>query len=294
MPALRDATVELPDGRHLAYTEWGVPDGAPVLYFHGTPGSRLWCPDEAATAAAGVRLLMPDRPGIGRSDPLPGRRLDDWPRDVEAFGDALNIPSFSVVGVSAGGPYAAACAALILERLRAVALVSSRALCQYNWSDRPEMVDELEPDDREEFDLAQTDPAAAADLAGRHFEVFASPLEDFPHAVRQSLEAAEGDRWFFQDASRKAIFDGHIQESFRQGMDAFGLELIEVFLPWGFRIADIAMPVSIWHGSQDPWVTQEHIDFQARTIPSNSVIIWPDGGHLGFVKHWGEILAAVV
>ena len=130
LPALRDATVTMPDGRRLAYTEWGLPDGKPVLCFHGTPGSRLWCPDEEATSAARVRLIMPDRPGIGRSDPLEGRTLADWPKDVEALADALQISSFAVVGVSAGGPYAAACAALIPGRLSGVALVSSRPLAK--------------------------------------------------------------------------------------------------------------------------------------------------------------------
>ena len=89
MPALRDASVRMPDGRRLAYTEWGLPEGKPVMYFHGTPGCRMWCPDEDATSAAKVRLIMPDRPGIGRSDPLEPRTLADWPKDVVALADAL-------------------------------------------------------------------------------------------------------------------------------------------------------------------------------------------------------------
>jgi pimeloyl-ACP methyl ester carboxylesterase len=79
-----------------------------------------------------------------------------------------------------------------------------------------------------------------------------------------------------------------------RGLDAIKWELIDVFQPWGFRLADISIPVTIWHGSQDPRVKQEYIDFQAATIPNCSVVIWPDSGHLGFVKHWDEILEAVV
>jgi pimeloyl-ACP methyl ester carboxylesterase len=293
VPALRDAAVTLPDGRALAYTEWGLPDGKPVLYFHGTPGSRLWCPDEAATAAAGVRLIMPDRPGIGRSDPLERRRYGDWPKDVEALADVLELQTFSVVGVSAGGPYAAACAALIPQRLRGVALVSSRALAQYNWAERPQVVEEWDPDVRAEFELAQTDPEAAADLAVEHFTAYAHPLEPYVRGIHRSLMAAEGDRWFFDDASRTAAFDEYLRETLRQGFDAFKWELVDAWLPWGFRLAGISIPVSIWRGAQDPGVTQEFIDFQASTIPNSSVVIWPDSGHLGFAKHWGEILLEV-
>jgi pimeloyl-ACP methyl ester carboxylesterase len=286
--------VTLPDRRRLAYTEWGLPDGKPVVYFHGTPGSRVWCPDEEGTSAARVRLIAPDRPGFGRSDPLQGRTLADWPKDVEALADALQISSFAVVGVSGGGAYAAACAALIPGRLGGVAIVSCRALTEYNWVERPEAMEEWSPEDRAQFELAQDDPAAAAALAAEQFAEGVGPLDEFPDRVRESLEAAEGDRWFYEDPARRAIFDACIRESWRQGLDAIKWELIDMFQPWGFRLADISIPVTIWHGSQDPRVKQEQIDFQATTIPNASVVIWPDAGHLGFVKHWQEILEAVV
>ena len=294
MPALKDATVTLPDGRRLAYTEWGDPDGKPVLHFHGTPGSRLWCPDEAATAAAHIRLIAPDRPGFGRSDPQEGRTFADWPKDVESLADALGIASFAVVGVSAGGPYAAACAALIPGRVETAALVSSRVLAQYNWAEREHAKEEWSPEELTQFELAQSDPAAAADLAVEQFAAAIAPLEDFPNAIHEMLQAAEGDRWFFEDAARTATFDAHLRETWRQGLEAIRWEMIDAFQPWGFRLADISIPVTIWHGSQDPRVKQEHIDYQARTIPRSSVVVWPDAGHLGCAKYWGEILAAAV
>lgn len=293
MPALRDAAITLPDGRRLAFTEWGEPDGTPVMYFHGTPGCRLWCPDEAATLAARVRLIMPDRPGIGRSDSLAARRYGDWPRDVSALADALEISSFAVVGVSAGGAYAAACAALIPERLTRVAIVSSRGLAKYNWAERPGAVADWSPEDRAQFELAKDDLDAAADQAAREYAAEVGPLDAYARVIREALEAAEGDRWFFEDASNREIFDEVIQETFRQGFDGIKWELIDAFQPWGFRLADISIPVGLWHGSQDPWVTQEHIDFQARTIPSCSLVVWPDSGHLGFAKHWKDVLEAL-
>jgi len=285
--------VAMPDGRRLAYTEWGPPDGKPVMLFHGTPGSRLWCPDEEATAAAGVRLILPDRPGIGHSDPLEGRTLGDWPKDVEALADALEIPTFGIVGVSAGGPYAAACAALIPQRLRGVALVACRHLSEYNWAERPGAREGWADDDRAEFDLAQRDPAAAARLAAQGAADWVDQLDHHPEIIQKGLEAeADGDRWFFEDAARKAVFEASVRDWRSQGLDALRWELIDVLLPWGFRLADISIPVSIWFGSQDPRI--KSLDFQARTIPQSSVVVWPDCGHLGFARHWSEILDAVV
>jgi pimeloyl-ACP methyl ester carboxylesterase len=251
------------------------------------------CPDEGATAAAGVRLIMPDRPGIGRSDPLEGRTIADWPNDVAALADSLEIPAFGVVGLSAGGSYAAACAALIPGRVRGVALVACRALTEYNWAERPGAHDELSPEERAEFDLAQKDPAAAAELAVKHSAEWIDQLDEHPEIIQGWLEAeGDGDRWFFEDSSRTATFEATMRDWRRQGLDAIKWDLIDVFLPWGFRLADISIPVTIWCGGQDPRV--KHMNFQVDTIPHSSLVIWPESGHLGFSKHWTEILEAVV
>jgi pimeloyl-ACP methyl ester carboxylesterase len=106
-----DDRIALPDGRLLAYAEFGDPDGRPVLFLHGTPGYRLniWATD-AELRSAGVRLVAPDRPGVGRSTPQPDRRLLDWADDIHHLADTLGLERFALVGFSNGGPHAAACA----------------------------------------------------------------------------------------------------------------------------------------------------------------------------------------
>ena len=292
--ARQDTSVVLRDGRRLAYTEWGTANGRPVLVFHGTPGSRLWCPDEAATIEADVRLVNPDRPGIGRSDPKEPRTLADWANDVAELADALEIETFGVIGYSAGGAYAAACAALIPARLTNVAIVSSRGLSRYDWEGQPGIESTWSDDDRAEFELTRMDPVAAAKLAADDFAPFVTDFERDPQVLHEPLEEAEGDRWFFADPQRTKTFDSFIRECWRQGTAAVAWELNTIFLPWGFRLADISIPIGIWHGSQDPWVTDADIEYQVATIPANSLVVWSDSGHLGFVKHWGQILAAVV
>src|SRR5579864_1224257 len=101
----------LRDGRALAYLEVGRGDGAPVFHFHGHGSSRLEALALAHAAEnAGVRLIALDRPGIGYSAPKSGDRLLDWPSDVAEAADQLGIVRFAVQGMSAGGPYALACA----------------------------------------------------------------------------------------------------------------------------------------------------------------------------------------
>ena len=80
----------------------------------GRGSRRAW--DEAARAK-GVRFIAVDRPGMGLSDYRPRRTLVDWPDDVIQVAAALRLDRFAVLGISCGGPYAAACAWKISERL---------------------------------------------------------------------------------------------------------------------------------------------------------------------------------
>ena len=120
--------ITLSEGRKIAYCEYGDLNGAPVFYFHGTPGSRLE-PQLGHQAAKAHRrkIIALDRPGIGRSDPHPGRCLLDWPMDVGAIADQLELGHFGVMGVSGGGPYALACAYAFPERLDFCVLMGSWA-----------------------------------------------------------------------------------------------------------------------------------------------------------------------
>jgi len=119
-----DTTIELRDGRALAYAEYGVSSGSVLLYFHGGADSRLEAKFLSMPAErAGIRLIGIDRPGMGRSTFKAGRRVVDWPDDVVELADALRIERFAVVGISGGGPYALACAYKIPDRLIACGIV---------------------------------------------------------------------------------------------------------------------------------------------------------------------------
>ena len=53
-----DSAITLADGRQLAYAEWGDREASRwSSTIHGMPASRLFCPDEESTIAAGVRLI---------------------------------------------------------------------------------------------------------------------------------------------------------------------------------------------------------------------------------------------
>lgn len=95
--------VKLQDGRTLGYAGYGAPQGAPVIYSHGFPGSRLdYLLADAGDAATetNARIIAVDRPGMGLSAFNRGRQLLDWPDDVTELADALQIDRFTVLGNS--------------------------------------------------------------------------------------------------------------------------------------------------------------------------------------------------
>lgn len=123
-----DDFVQISDKRRLAYAEYGEPNGPSVFLFHGLPGSRLsWGLVPGNPFPPGLRIIAPDRPGYGRSDPKPHRTVLDWSDDVAELANALEIEKFGVLGVSGGGPGALACAWKMPERLTSVGVVACPA-----------------------------------------------------------------------------------------------------------------------------------------------------------------------
>ena len=121
-------SLELKDGRQLAFAEYGDPDGQPIFYFHGLPGSRLEAGHLHEIAVANnFRLIGLDRPGMGLSSIEPKRSLLSWVADVEAFADSMGIDKFSIIGHSGGAPFVAACAYIMPQRLNGAAIVSGMA-----------------------------------------------------------------------------------------------------------------------------------------------------------------------
>jgi pimeloyl-ACP methyl ester carboxylesterase len=170
------------------------------------------------------------------------RTLGDWPADVAELADTLGVSTFAIVGVSAGGPYAAACAALIPSRLTDVAMLNSR-VAKFNWEERPGIQEGWSADDRAEFELMQRDVAAGVTLATANLVGVAREIVEQPELMNQDLAQAEGDSWFFEDPARVQAFDAYHRDTFAQGLDAAVWEFIKIYLPWGFRLADIPIPV---------------------------------------------------
>lgn len=270
---MKDASLTLSSGLRLCYAEFGDPTGIPTFYFHGWPCSRLhaWTMHEAALKQ-GIRLICPDRPGLGLSDNHPKRALLDWPPVVEELANHLGWKSFHVVGVSGGGPYALVCAALIPHRL-----LSSQVVCG------APSIDEFGSKDlfwvyRLLIGLRKISTVALGLVLGFGADLASKHQHDFPLRNLVGL-LSPSDQTSLQNPSHFHT----IALSFRHAIQNGSRPLItdaDIYLnPWNFRLSDITHPVHFWHGKQDrniPWTYAEKV---ARQIP-NAVTHWfEDEGH---------------
>lgn len=285
-----DCTLRLRDGRQLGYAEFGAPNGHPVFYFHGFPGSRLAAALHAKHAAdAGVRLIATDRPGMGLSDFQPRRRLTDWPNDVVEMADALKIEEFSVLGFSGGGPYAAVCAREIPQRLTACGIVSGIAPIDYG-------TEGMKPTSQTIFLVARRLPWLLRGLLWMGAGRFARNEEAIRAQLRASLsELPEQDRTLMQDPLVEAAVIKQAMEAYRQGSKGPAHEAKLIARDWGFRPGDIAYDnVHLWHGGLDVNVPAATARRLAKSIRSCKATFYADEAHLSIaLNHAAEIMAAL-
>ena len=286
---LKDSSIRLPDGRVLAYAEWGDPDGRPVFFFHGMPGSRLFIPDPDAAVDEHVRVIAPDRPGMGGSDPQPGHVVADWPADVTPLADALGLGRFGVVGWSAGTPYAFACAASIPERLTGAAGTTSGAAMRYLIVEDPGLrVSLLDDDDQQIYDALPQGRDAAEHIAAALAAEFVTSLTEHPEQLVDQ-ESDPGDEAFLDDPAERNAFIHSVREALRQGPEGIAPQYVAQIAPWGFRLEDIAIPVHVWAGANDH-TPPERMRLVADKIPNVEFTIWDDVGHAGIAKHLRDVL----
>lgn len=294
MPSRAEASshrqLRLPSGQVLAWTEYGDPAGAPVLYHHGWPGSRL----EARFAhepaiGLGLRIIAPDRPGYGASTQTSIRTLGDWPADAAALLDHLEISLFAAVGVSGGAPYALSCAALLPDRVAHVCVVSAMGPV-----DGSSALRDFDPVRRLALRLARRRShfirgllqGAVGPLLARHADRFVAALAE---------GCAPADR---ATLARPQV-QAQIAASFREGLAASAagaardLELYAA--PWEIPLASIKAPVDLWHGEADGIVPFPLVQRLADALPTATPRFLPGEGHYSLpLGHLDRILGQIV
>ena len=285
-----DLRVELPDGTIVGYAEAGDPAGPPVMYVHGTPSSRLEVGLPGIREAAeelGLRVLAPDRPGMGLS-PFRRYSIVNYPRLVESFADVLGLGRFVVAGVSGGGKYACACAWALPNRVTRVALVSST--CSF---DLPGARATRNAEDRRLYGIADRAPW----LVRLYLAKVARDLRRSPDALFATVVRSVGatDREVLVDREFREALDLDMGEAFRQGGRGPAHDLTLEARPWDVPFDRIKVPIDIWHGEDDLVVSPDQSRILARTLPLVTEHLIPGEGHFSlFARHAAEVMTSLL
>lgn len=282
-------TLTLPDGRKLGYAEWGDLNGKPVCVFGGSNSARfVRHPDESILHEMGVHQYTFDRPGMGLSDYQPARTLLDWAKDIRAFADAKGIQRFAVVAGSQGGPYGAACAYALSNRLSSVTLVSA-----------------VSPMDDPATYAAQSQGIKVMIQMGRRAPsiyglimnltrpmVMRGDVEQLTRRMLSSMPPS--DQKIMDSSGLLSILGQDIREALRQGGKGAADDLRVCVNDWGFKLEDIRARVFVWHGEDDRNVPLISGHYFAAHIPHAEATFVPNAGHFVLFSHWRQILAQLL
>jgi pimeloyl-ACP methyl ester carboxylesterase len=276
--------ITLPDGRILAYAEYGDPAGHPLIWCHGNPGCRREADmlEPTLLARKRVRMIVPDRPGIGLSTWRAARRLIDWPGDLAALAAALKLEHFGLVGVSAGAAYALVSARALAHKLTCVGVISGIAA--------QSMVDAetRRSQNNRYFELAHRSYWLARGVAWRMRRQLHQPEK----LLTQALAGfPPPDQAALADPRTRQVFLTLLHEALRQGTRGMAWDARLVAGAWGFDLADIRIPVYLWHGSEDRNAPPAMGGYLASEIPDSHFELLPGEGHFSLVlRHMGRIL----
>jgi pimeloyl-ACP methyl ester carboxylesterase len=228
--------------------------GEPVVLVHGyADSSYSWHANVEALVDTGLRVLLVDLPGLGRSGKPPGHRfsMERQAAEVLDLTRRLGIERFHLVGHSMGGGIVLHLCQSHPERVR-------RAVVVAPVSKRP----------RRPMFLARPGAGLLAELvAGRLV---------FWHSLRQ----------VFHDGSkvRRALVEEYARPSTRRG---FWLDLArlsreyfsEEFDRMVSSLDEITVPLLIIWGAEDRWLSPWRGPVLARQIPGSRLELVQGAGH---------------
>jgi pimeloyl-ACP methyl ester carboxylesterase len=235
----------------------------------------------------GVRLIAFDRPGYGRSDRKPGRRVADGAEDVSDIADALGLDRFAVLGRSGGGPHALACAAHMPDRITRVAVLVGLAETTHDPEPVSRWSKQMTGFNRHAYLAAERGTKAVmARLDAERFR------HDPALLIRELYaELTESDRGVLDDMGIRRLLINSWAEGIRRSADGWIDDLLAFVTPWGFDQSEITTPTLVWHGAEDRFSPVSHARTLGERIPGCQVVIQPGRGHFAAFKVMPDVIS---
>lgn len=278
-----DGSVRLGDGRRIGYRTYGARNGAPLIALHGTPGSRLkFTVTDGVARELGLTVIAPDRWGYGLTDIHPAPSLAAFAADMEMFTDRLGLDRFAVLGVSGGGPFAAATAATLSKRVSALALVAPVGPIA------GEEDSEITWFHRVCFGPFARNPWASR-LLFAGFRRLLGVSRDFGMRVAMARVCPADRRTLRRPGIAARLGDCFI-EGLRPGVAGPTTDLSLFAHPWDVKLPAAEVPACLWIGSADRNVPISAARRLATRLPDCRLIVLPEQGHLWVAQHYSDVL----
>ncbi|MFF2327138.1 MULTISPECIES: alpha/beta fold hydrolase [unclassified Streptomyces] len=256
-------------GRTIGYCSYGDPDGRLAVVVHGTPGSRYeGLALDAPARAAGLHVVVPDRPGYGRTSPAPDNGFHSWDADFVDLLDALGAPGAALVGFSGGGGYAIAAAQRHPDRVERLVLA-----CGMIPGAPAELLARRIPLVTLLYRVAARAPRVArAMVTGSGIFRFArgSSVSAWPPADQAVMTDPVCKEWSAADALGAK----------EQGGDAAVADLRRYARTLPEPLSTLRPPVTFLHGTSDGNVPVEVARWAHDRIPGSTLRTLPGQGHL--------------
>lgn len=283
-----EARMRLADGRDLDVRTTGPAAGVPLIFHHGTPGSKVpFRVLEQAAHARGLRFVTFSRPGYGGSTRRVGRAVADVAADVSAVLDVLGAPRCVIGGWSGGGPHALACAALLPGRVAAVLAIASVAPfdaegLDFNSGTGEQNLEEMRTAQAGERQLRPLLEGEAAGLATADAAALVEGLSTL-------LSPADRDQ---MARDYGADFAASLREGVSRGVDGWIDDDLAFVRPWGFDAEDVAAPAFLWQGDADLMVPPTHGRWLAARIRGSRAHVLAGEGHLSIAARHADAMVA--
>ena len=282
-----DKTITLIDGRILGYAEYGDSLGFPIFYFHGGQESRLSSKFmDSAALRLNIRLISPDRPGIGNSTFQANRRFLDWGNDISQLADTLGISKYSVFGLSGGAPHVLACILSDSLSIENASIISGATPYNYQGTLKGMWLPvkiihwfASWKNDKQLRRFIQTDFDGLVNKPEKRLKQFQKYLPK-PDKALMTNHPAYG--WAFLEGSK---------ESYRQGIEGVVQEWKLYVADWGIDLKSIQFPISLWYGTKDKMAPVYRGLYYDTELPNSTLKLIDNQGHFSLIRnHLDEIL----
>lgn len=252
--------------RKITYSEYGLPEGDPVVFLHGTPGShRLGELLAQAARENGIRLLALDRPGYGCSSPWPDRSVLDAAKFITPVLNDADVHTAGIVAFSGGSSYALAMAATQADRIDKVDIIAGAT--------PPTVSEEVPTIQRVLTGLATTTPSLLKGVF--RGQAWLVERMDPSFVLKQYTENENA----VSDAEA-AIVKADFVEAFANHCSGAVTEFRNAKTPWGVDFTEIEPAVRLWHGGKDTNVPISSVRDLEELIPSAKLHVLPEADHL--------------